>query len=262
MGTPRRVTRPTRTPQTSSVSATPGSNRSSLSLGNVVIADDLDAALALRATHPSSRWQRWLVEFISDHGILSAVSTSYIAEINSLSEEAVTLEARTSDLAAAKAESEQKEGAARPGSNAVARRSSCPGSHARRQGRRTERAGDRATRSGNQIHTVDFRAERDQPAEHEETRQRQEILEALSATEAGEAQLREQILAAHQAVSELTARREEATNELTSFAWRSAASNTSARRFRPARTDCGTGPRFARTDADLRRRDCQLLRQD
>jgi chromosome segregation protein len=184
-------------------------------LGNVVIADDLDAALALRATHPSLAVATLAGEFISDHGILSAVSTSYIAEINSLSEEAVTLEARTSDLAAAKAESEQKKArldqeVTQLRADLHAREVTLAGKEGELNALATEQR-DLETK----IHTVIFELNAINQQNTEETRQRQEILEALSATEAGEAQLREQILAAHQAVSELTARREEATNELT-----------------------------------------------
>jgi chromosome segregation protein len=77
-------------------------------LANVLIADDLDAALALRAAQPGVAVATVRGEFLDAHGILSAVATSHIAEISALTEQLAGLRATAERLAATVHELDQQ----------------------------------------------------------------------------------------------------------------------------------------------------------
>ena len=135
-------------------------------LRDVVIADDLDAALSLRAAHPELAVATLHGEFVSAHGILSAVSSSHIAEISALSEEATQLEARTSELAGTKSELERKKTLldhelTQLRTDLHAKEVTLAGKEGELNALATEQ---RDLES--KVHTVDLRVERDQSAGH------------------------------------------------------------------------------------------------
>ena len=184
-------------------------------LRDVVIADDLDAALSLRAAHPELAVATLHGEFVNDHGILSAVSSSHIAEISALSEEATQLEARSSELAGTKSELERKKTLldhelTQLRTDLHAKEVTLAGKEGELNALATEQ---RDLES--KVHTVIFELNAISQQDTEENQRRREILDALREAETREAQFRRQIAAAQQAVDELTGRREEATNQLT-----------------------------------------------
>ena len=184
-------------------------------LRDVVIADDLDAALSVRAAHPELAVATLHGEFVSAHGILSAVSSSHIAEISALSEEATQLEARTSELAGTRSEFERKKTLldhelTQLRTDLHAKEVTLAGKEGELNALATEQ---RDLES--KVHTVIFELNAITQQDTEENQRRREILDALREAETREAQFRRQIAAAQQAVDELTGRREEATNQLT-----------------------------------------------
>jgi chromosome segregation protein len=75
----------------------------------VIVVGDLDTALSLRQHHPHLAVATVQGEFIDEHGILSAVSKSHIAEISSLTQEVAQLAVQVSGHESTKIELEQKE---------------------------------------------------------------------------------------------------------------------------------------------------------
>jgi chromosome segregation protein len=67
-------------------------------LANVVIVENLDAALALRQAQPQWSIATIAGELLSAHGTLSAVGTSHIGEINALAGELTGLQTRATEL--------------------------------------------------------------------------------------------------------------------------------------------------------------------
>ncbi|HUI08424.1 MAG TPA: chromosome segregation protein SMC [Verrucomicrobiae bacterium] len=184
-------------------------------LVNVVIVDDLDAALALRATHPQLPVATRRGEFVDEHGILSAVSTSDMREIGTLAEEVARLEREAEDHATAKEQLEQKQ--ATLDRELAALRDDLHAKElalAAKEGElNTLATEDRDLDS--KVHTVIFELRGIEQQNTEETHRRAEILAALRDAETRAAQLQQQIGAAQRAVDELHARREQMTQQLT-----------------------------------------------
>jgi chromosome segregation protein len=182
-------------------------------LGNVVIADNLDAALAAR--QPGRAVATRTGEFIDEHGVLSAVSSSYIAEITALSDEVTRLQTLVAEIAGQKSESEKAKAAldnelSHLRSELHAREVTLAGKEGELNALSTERRD-----LDSKVHTVVFELSAIEQQDAEEKRRRQELLDALANAEQGEQQLREQIASWQQELAGLATRREELTGQLT-----------------------------------------------
>ncbi len=184
-------------------------------LANVLIADNLDAALALRASNPAMAVATRQGEFVDEHGILSAVTKSHIAEISALAEEVTRLEYLSAELTTRRADLEQRKAQA---------------DHELAQGRtdlhakEVEQAGKSAEHNlllteerdlESKIHSVIFELGNIEQQDAEQKQRREEILSALKTAEAREGEVRQQITATQHAVDELTARKQSMTDQLT-----------------------------------------------
>jgi chromosome segregation protein len=184
-------------------------------LANVVIVDDLDAALALRADNPQLSMATLRGEFVNEHGILSAVSTSNIREISALTEEVARLETETAGQTASKEELEQRK--VTLDRDLAALRNEFHAKElalAAKEGElNTLATEDRDLDS--KVHTVVFELQGIEQQNAEEKQRRDEILIAVREAETHASELQEQMSAAQRAVDELHARREELTQQLT-----------------------------------------------
>jgi len=184
-------------------------------LANVVIVDDLDAALALRATNPQLSIATRRGEFVDEHGILSAVSTNNIREISALTDEVARLEGETAGQTTAKEELQGKKAAL--DRELAAWRDELHAKElvlAAKEGElNTLATEDRDLDS--KVHTVVFELQGIEQQNAEETQRRAEILVALREAETHAAQLQQQMTAAQRAVDDLHARREPMTQQLT-----------------------------------------------
>ncbi len=182
-------------------------------LGNVIIADNLDAALAAR--QPGLAVATLAGEFIDQHGVLRAVSSSHIAEITALSDEVTRLQSLVAEIAGKKTELETAKTSlddelSRLRSELHAREVTLAGQEGELNALSTERRD-----LDGKIHTVVFELSAIQQQDAEENRRRQELLDALASAEESEQQLRARIAALQQEIANLAARREELTGQLT-----------------------------------------------
>ncbi len=184
-------------------------------LRNVVIAGDLDTALSIRQNNPSLAVATLQGEFLSEHGILSAVSSSHIAEISALTEEATTLHSRATESATTRIELEQRKSSLEQ---------ECTRQRADLHAKEVTLAGKEGELSAlsteqrdleNKVHTVVFELNAIEQQDTEEKQRRTEILEAVRRAETREAQLRDEIAQSQGAVDGLTTRREEVSNQVT-----------------------------------------------
>jgi chromosome segregation protein len=183
-------------------------------LANVVIADDLDAALALRAANPSVAVATRQGQFLDVHGILSAVSTSHIAEISALTDETAALQAHVAELAAGRTGLEsQRSTLERELAELRAELHAKEVALAGKEGELNSLATDQRDLES-KIHTVIFEVQAIEQQENEDKARRDQILATIHAGEARQGQLREQMAAAQRLVDELLQRKEEMNSQL------------------------------------------------
>ena len=184
-------------------------------LQNVVIVDDLNAALAFRIAHPSLAAATRHGEFVSEHGILSAVSAGQVAEIKTLSDEIGKLETRTADSATRRNELEQKKAELETAvSQSRAELHDKEVVLATKQGEADALATEHRDLEG-KVHTVVFELTGIEQQDTEDKSRRTELLRVLQQTETRLNQLRDEQNNAQRAVDELQAQKEQCTQQLT-----------------------------------------------
>ena len=184
-------------------------------LANVVIANDLDAALAIRATDPRLSVATLRGELVDEHGILSAVSKSHIGEITALSQEVAHLHTQVSTYETTKAGLEQKK-AALESELSVLRADL----HAREVALAAKEGELNALATEgrdleSKVHTVVFELQSIEQQDADEKQRRETILAGLRESETRQGQLQQQMSVAQRAVDELVARKEQFTQQLT-----------------------------------------------
>jgi len=184
-------------------------------LANVLIAGDLNAALALRAAHPNIAVATRQGQFLDAHGILSAVSTSHIAEISALSKETASLRTRLAELAetqrqleAQKTALEQELAASR--ADLHAREVAVAG----KEGELNSLVTDQRDLDS-QLHTVLFEIQALEQQDHEDKERRNQILAAIRDAEVRQSHLQEQLAQTQQVVDKLLRQRETLNNQVT-----------------------------------------------
>jgi chromosome segregation protein len=183
-------------------------------LANVAIVNDLDAALALQQAQPDLAVATLAGEFVDQHGVLSAVASSHIAEITSLSEETTRLHSLAANITERKTELEQKKAAldeelSRLRSDLHAKEIALAAKEGELNALATE---GRDLES--KVHTVVFELQGIEQQNTEEKQQRSGILVALREAEDGAITLQQQMSAAQQAVDALQARKEQMAQQL------------------------------------------------
>jgi chromosome segregation protein len=175
-------------------------------LANVVIVDNLDAALAQRA--PGVAVATVAGEFVNAHGILSAVTTSYIGEITTLTESVTGLHTRTTDLAARRRALETQRDQLEDRLRRV--REQLHGNEVALASREGELSALTAERRDleSKIHTVIYELTGIEQQNLEEQKRRQELNDALAQAQSRENAWREQVASAQTAVNELSAQRD------------------------------------------------------
>ncbi len=184
-------------------------------LANVVIADDLDAALALRAANPAVAVATRQGQFLDAHGILSAVSASHIAEISALTDETAALQARVAELAAARTSLESQKSALEQELDALradfhAKEVALAGKEGELNSLTTDQRD-----LDSKIHTVIFEVQAIEQQDGEDKSRRDRILAAIHDAEAQQGRLREQMAQAQGIVDGLVRQREELNNQVT-----------------------------------------------
>jgi len=182
-------------------------------LANVMIAENLDAALALR--QPGVAVATKAGEFIDEHGILSAVSTSHIAEIGKLTEDSKRLQTKVSEFAERKEALEQHRAQIEKALAALrndlhAKEVALAGKEGELNALATEQRD-----LDSKVHTVVFELSAIEQQDTEEKRRREELLTASRDSEARQQQIREQMAAAQRAVDDLQVKREQQTQQVT-----------------------------------------------
>jgi chromosome segregation protein len=184
-------------------------------LANVVIVNDLDAALALRATNPGFSVATLRGELVDEHGILSAVSASQIVEVGTLSDEISGLQARAADLATCKSELEQK----KAGIEAAVAQSRAElhdkeVTLAAKQGEGNALGTERRDLES-KVHTVVFELTGIEQQDSEDKARRAELFSVLQQTDARLGQLHEEQNVAQRVANELQTQKEQLTQQLT-----------------------------------------------
>ncbi|HTS16764.1 MAG TPA: chromosome segregation protein SMC [Verrucomicrobiae bacterium] len=184
-------------------------------LANVVIANDLDAALSLRQNHPHLAVATLEGELVDQHGILSAVSNAHIGEIAALTHEVAQLDEQASTRETSKAELEQKKAALETEISALR-----ADVHAKEVALASKEGELNALATEgrdleSKVHTVVFELQSIEQQDAEEKKRRDEILTALRESETRQSDLQQQMTAAQHAVDELLARKEQMTQQLT-----------------------------------------------
>jgi chromosome segregation protein len=184
-------------------------------LANVVIAGNLDEALAIRSANRQLAVATVRGEFVNEHGILSAVAGSQMAEVSALADEVARLEADSGEHAALKSKLEQQKQAL--DADAARLRDEL---HAQEVALATKEGelgslltGQRDLES--KTHTVMFELQAIAEQDAEEKQRRSEIITGLRDAESRDQQLRQQLAVAQQALDALLARKEAQTNALT-----------------------------------------------
>jgi len=184
-------------------------------LQNVMIAGDLDAALAVRQAHAELPVTTLDGQFVSVHGIISAVSASHIGEISALTDEMSALQSRTTDLGAAKTELEaRKAGFEQELAQLRAELHAKEVSLAGKEGELNSLTTDQRDLDS-KIHTVIFELQSIEEQNSADQQARERILAAIRDGEAQQGELREQMAAAQQIVDELLRHKEEMNAQLT-----------------------------------------------
>ena len=184
-------------------------------LANCAIADDLDAALTIRAANPHLAVATLGGELVDEHGILSAVSKSHIGEISALSQEVAQLTAQATDREVTRVEWEQKRTALETELSVLR-----ADLHAKEVALATKEGELNALATEgrdleSKVHTVVFELQSIEQQDAEEKQRRETILAGLRESEARQIELQQRMSAAQQAVNELLARKEQMTQQLT-----------------------------------------------
>jgi len=184
-------------------------------LANIVLAGTLEEALAIRSVHP-----QWAVatergEFLSEHGILSALAAGPMAEMGVLADQLAVLQQRVTELAAQKTRLEQRKVETEQTLHAVRE-----DWHAKQVALASKEGESGVLASAqrdleSKVHTVVFELASIEQQDTEEKAQRARILETLCAAEANEGPLREQLAAARQSIDAFQARREQQSKIIT-----------------------------------------------
>jgi chromosome segregation protein len=181
----------------------------------VIIAGDLDTALSLRQHHPHLAVATVQGEFIDEHGILSAVSKSHIAEISALTQEVAQLATQVSSHETSKAELEQKEAALETELSTLrADLHAKEVALASKEGELNALATEGRDLES-KVHTVVSELQSIEQQDTEEKQRRETILASLRASETHQTELQQQVSAAQCAVDDLLARKEQMTQQLT-----------------------------------------------
>ena len=184
-------------------------------LANVIIAGDLDLALTLRGHHPHLAVATLRGEFLSTHGVLSAVSDSHIGEITALTDELVALRARVAELATAKSDLETRKAALEQ--EVAALRTDLHAKEvalAGKEGELNSLTTDQRDLDS-KIHAVIFEVQSIEQQDADDKARRERILAAIRYTEARQGELREQMAQAQQIADEYLRNKEEMTDQLT-----------------------------------------------
>jgi chromosome segregation protein len=184
-------------------------------LHNVVIASDLDAALFIRQANPQLSVATRHGEFVDEHGILSAVSTSHIAEIATLSDEVTQLHSRTAELTERKSELEQKTTETERAVAALrAELHAKEVELATKEGELSAMATEQRELES-KVHTVVYELGTIEEQDSQERQQRSALVAAVLALEQRELQLRDQMAAGQKQVDDLLAQKEQLTAQIT-----------------------------------------------
>ena len=184
-------------------------------LKDVIVVGDLDAALALRQSQPQLSVATLRGEFLNEHGVLSAVSTSHIGEISALAEEVSQLQTQMAGLAENKAGLE----GLRDELEVLVRRlrdelHANDVTLASREGEISALDTERRDFES-KVHTVIFELQGIEQQDTEEKQRRTDLQAALAQSQAREGQLREQMAGWQQTINELTGQREQLISQLT-----------------------------------------------
>jgi len=184
-------------------------------LKNVVVAGDMDVALSLQQRNPHLSVATMRGEFLNEHGVLSAVSTSHIGEISALADEVVQLQAQTTCLA----ESQTVLQASRNELEAQVRqlREDLHANEvtlASREGELSALTTSHRDLESN-VHTVIFELTAIEQQDTEEKRRRAELQEAVAVALAREQQLREELSGLQQTINDLGGQRDQLVAQLT-----------------------------------------------
>jgi len=184
-------------------------------LKDAIVASDMDAALALRQQQPQLSIATLRGEFLNEHGVLSAVSTSHIGEISALAEEVSQLQNQMDALAESKAGLE----GLRDELEVLVRRlrdelHANDVTLASREGEISALDTERRDFES-KVHTVIFELQGIEQQDTEEKQRRSDLQNALAQSQAREGQLREQMTGWQQTVNELTGQREQMVAQLT-----------------------------------------------
>lgn len=184
-------------------------------LANVVIADNLDAAVALAGQHPGLIVATRQGELVSPPGILSRLTTGHMAEISALTESCRQREQHVAELTAQQS-TEQQELAA-----AEAAREQCRATLHQHELALAGKQGEWATLQSEQrdldgkLHTVQFELSALADQTVNDNAQRAQWEQSLQQAETAQQQQRAVLEAAQRAVAELTQQKTAATDALT-----------------------------------------------
>jgi len=178
-------------------------------LANVVIVEDLEAALAVRQSQPGLAAATVAGQFLSAQGILSAVSASHIAELAALTGEISRATGRVQELAGQKAALEQQQ--AELAGSVDRLRQECHAHEVLLAGKDAELSllTGQERELGNKVQTVVFELNSLEQQDAAERKQREEIFAACTAEETRQAALQQELVAAQQTLDALQTRREE-----------------------------------------------------
>ncbi|MEI8062528.1 MAG: chromosome segregation protein SMC [Verrucomicrobiota bacterium] len=184
-------------------------------LKDVVVTNDMDAALALRQQQPQLSVATLRGEFLNEHGVLSAVSTSHIGEISALADEVSQLQVQAASLVENKAGLE----GLRDELEVLVRRlrdelHANDVTLAGREGELSAMATERRDFES-KVHTVIFELQTIEQQDTEEKQRRSDLQTALAQSQMREGQLREQMIGWQQAVNTLTGQRDQMVSQLT-----------------------------------------------
>lgn len=184
-------------------------------LHNVVITGDLEVALSMRPYHPHLAMATVRGEYLDQHGILSAVSHSHIAEIGALQEEVNRLGANMAELADHKHTLDQRRAELEQTlANNRAEAHAQEVALASREGELRTLSSEQRDLD-NKLNTVVHELNALHQQDAEETKRRAGLTEQLRASESRITTLREELEIARQELSALSLRKEESTQKLT-----------------------------------------------
>ncbi len=178
-------------------------------LGNVLITGNLATALQLRARHPGFSFATRAGELVSASGVISAVSSSHIAEISNLTDQIAELKRTVNELAGRRNELQLNRSAIEEKiSEARAELHTNEVALASKEGELNAINTDRRDIE-NKIQVVLFELGSLEKQQAEEKDRRAAIQNALAGAESREIELREQVRQAQAGLDELTQRKQQ-----------------------------------------------------